>query len=124
MVATTGPTWTEAHRHACEVRFVCSLPRAARQRYINGDGDRARPLAAIRGQAATDRLVADVRAAWAERKQAGKPQLPEGMQSEEGRGTAASGEQPNAVPDSGSFLAPWPEGPFRRCLGVESEGSA
>lgn len=34
---TPGPTYTEAHRHACEVRYAASLPsKDARRRYLDG----------------------------------------------------------------------------------------
>ena len=67
-----GPTWSEEFRHECEVSFICSLPsRAARKRYFDGWTDErgrlVKPLAAVRGEAAVQRLRADVRQAWAHR---------------------------------------------------------
>ena len=62
-VAERGVTYSEAFRHACEVRHVCALPGADRVAYFTGRGERPRPLAAVRGAQAADRLAADVRAA-------------------------------------------------------------
>lgn len=53
-----GPTWSDAHRHACEVRYVLALPgRLARRVHLDGIERR-------RGAVAADRLRADVAAAW------------------------------------------------------------
>jgi hypothetical protein len=45
-------TWTEVHRHACEVRYVQCLDPHAREAYLQG-------VERKRGQAAAQRLRAD-----------------------------------------------------------------
>lgn len=53
---------TEAHRHACEVRYVMGMPDlGARRRFLAGVERR-------RGKAAADRLRAGIAAAWNERQ--------------------------------------------------------
>lgn len=48
------PTWTEAHRHACEVRYVRAMRwDAEREDYLTG-------VAKQRGAAAAQRLRRDV----------------------------------------------------------------
>ncbi len=69
-VTDRGPTYAEAHRHACEVRFVCSLVPSARRAYFDGKGDRPKPLAALRGEAAAGRLLAAVQAVLRGRRSA------------------------------------------------------
>lgn len=57
-----GFTWTEQHRHECEVRHVGTLPgHEARREYLDG-------VERKRGKAAADALRADVRALFEARK--------------------------------------------------------
>jgi hypothetical protein len=70
--AGVSPTWGEAWRHECEIRFALSLPDKSDHRrkgfagiskreYLNG-------VLAKRGQAAHDRLRDDMKARWKARK--------------------------------------------------------
>ena len=57
-----GFTWTEQHRHECEVRHVLALPgHEARREYLDAVERR-------RGRPAADALRADVRALFEARK--------------------------------------------------------
>jgi hypothetical protein len=59
--ASRGPTYTEAHRHACEVRYVLAMPDKNRRRaYLEG-------VEKARGKSAADRLREGVMKAWKER---------------------------------------------------------
>lgn len=67
-----GPTYTEQHRHRCEVRQVL-LWRVERgshwvRQWINGgrgvDGKPVRGVRQVRGDAAADRLMADCVDQW------------------------------------------------------------
>lgn len=129
MAIERGPTWEEDHRHACEVRYICSLPTLeARRRYFDGwtneQGRLIKPLASTRGEAAAQRLREDVRRAWAQRgSEAPTPR-------QEGQGSAApAGGHPGEqglrnsmvhVPADGSLPAPGREGPLRRVGCVDS----
>jgi hypothetical protein len=56
-----GHTYTEAHRHACEVRYVLSMQSKDRRRdYLAG-------VEKARGKPAADRLREGVMKAWKER---------------------------------------------------------
>lgn len=60
--APGGATWSEEHRHACEVRYVLAMPsREERAAYLDA-------LPRFRGKAAAERLRADVAAAWRARR--------------------------------------------------------
>jgi len=64
-----GFTYSEQHRHQCEVRYVLRLPsRMARWAYVEGatapDGKPIRGVRHLRGDAAADRLRDAVRDAW------------------------------------------------------------
>ena len=62
-----GPTWTEAHRHACEVRYVMGMPtRDQRAGFLDGVERR-------RGKPAADRLRDDVATAWRARRETPSP---------------------------------------------------
>ena len=64
MTTRGGPTWTEQHRHECEVRHVCGLPgHEARREYLDG-------IERKRGKPAADTLRADVRKVFEARKSA------------------------------------------------------
>jgi hypothetical protein len=57
-----GPTYTEAHRHACEVRYVLAMPDKNRRRaYLAG-------VEKARGKPAADRLRTDILNEWKARK--------------------------------------------------------
>lgn len=60
----TRPTWTEAHRHACEVREVLTWPRDKRLRYYG-------LVEKTRGTQAATRLRDAVNATWKARNDAG-----------------------------------------------------
>jgi ribosome modulation factor len=69
---TGGPTWTEAWRHECEVRYVCSFPNSLRRHeYLDG-------VRKQRGDGAADVLGADARALWATGWRLGRPLSPRG----------------------------------------------
>lgn len=56
-----GPTYTEEHRHACEVRYVLAMPdKQARRAYLDG-------VEKKRGKQAADMLRDDVLKAWKDR---------------------------------------------------------
>lgn len=124
-----GHTWSEAWRHECEVRFVCSLPsQQARHRYLEGDPT-AQPRAIRgvrqqRGDAAADRLTADARALWATGWRAVAPATPKGREGASPVHRAPLGERTNTVPGSGSFPAASHGGPLRRDSCVDSGVSA
>jgi hypothetical protein len=120
---------TELHRHACEVRFVCSLPtRQARANYLEGDPHAAPPghlgVRQRRGDAAVERLTADARALWATGWRAGMPHLPEGQEGDAQASAAPRGERTSMVPGVGSFQQSLGEGPLRRDGSVVSGVSA
>lgn len=56
---TPGPTWTERHRHACEVRAICAMGEGARKDYLS-------MVEQKRGHTAAVSLACDVRAALAD----------------------------------------------------------
>jgi hypothetical protein len=85
------PTWTEAHRHACEVRYVVNMPtREARRDYLEG-------VTKKRGEPAGQALADAVRAAWVAAR------TPAPVQASAGP-AAATGVHPGEPPGSGSFL--------------------
>lgn len=47
------PTYTEAHRHACEVRYVAAMTHERRLAYLTGE----RSVASIRGREACQRII-------------------------------------------------------------------
>ena len=114
--ADRGPTYTEQHRHQCEVRYVLSLGKAGRDAYFYGD-DKRKPLAAVRGEAAAALLIADARAAFEARK-AARRATPSPNSPREGQGSGAQGSSPASViamaygypPGDGSFLTAPVEG--------------
>lgn len=56
-----GPTYSEEHRHACEVRYVVSLPdKHKRRAHLDA-------VEKLRGKAAAQRLRDDVLKAWKDR---------------------------------------------------------
>ena len=56
-----GPTYSERHRHACEVRYVLAMPNKERRRaYLDA-------VEKLRGKAAAQRLRDDVLKAWKDR---------------------------------------------------------
>lgn len=121
-----GFTYTETYRHQCEARFIAALPtKAQRDRYFDGDGDRLKPLAALRGADAVARLRADAKAHWQAARAQGKPHRPEwegsGAEVEVAR---ATGERTNSVPGSGSFLGAANEGNSDPVRFVDSGGLA
>lgn len=64
MTAVRGFTWSEEHRHACEVRHVLAMREPAlRREYLEG-------VAKRRGAEAAERLRADVLEAWHRRRAA------------------------------------------------------
>ena len=57
-MASRGPTYTEAWRHECEVRYIISMPgREQRAGYVEA-------VAKRRGQPAAERLRSSVRQLW------------------------------------------------------------
>lgn len=128
MTIDRGPTWSEEHRHACEVRFICSLPtREARRRYFDGltnaQGRLIKPLAALRGEDVVQRLRADVLAEWARRMTRAAPCPQQEGEGAHGHAVDRPGElasRTTSVPDGGSSLAPGREGPLRRVGCVDS----
>lgn len=118
-------TSSEEHRHACEVRYVASLPtKAARDRYLHGDGERRKPLSDLRGAEAAERLERDARALFQARRRGEETPSPLGESQAQPVGAPLGGERTNSVPDGGSFLAPSGEGPLRRDGCVESGAGA
>lgn len=121
-------TYSEAWRHECEVRYVASLPsKQARARYLDGDAHALPPiksLAAIRGQAAADKLRADAKAYYSAQQAARKtptaPRLSSGATTRGAASASPAGE--NSPPVSGSFPLTFAEGPFRRGGCVVSGG--
>lgn len=115
-----GPTWTEAHRHACEVRHVLALPsRGHRAAYLEA-------VAAKRGQPAADRLRADVQSAWAAARSAAPPP-PGDSPAPASPGSVHLGvnaPRTVSVPAHGSFLAPPAAGSSDPIKGVESGAAA
>lgn len=59
-----GPTWSEAWRHECEVKFVLAMGSPEERR------DHLDACERRRGKPAADRLRADVRAAFTARRHA------------------------------------------------------
>lgn len=109
-------TSSEAHRHACEVRYVMALPtRYERTRYLEG-------IEAKRGKPAAERLRADVMAAWQQRAPA--PHVD--GESRGARSVHATGEPHVNEPPrgDGSFLASADAGNSDPVTGVVSEGAA
>lgn len=123
-----GHTWSEAWRHECEVRHVCSLPsQAARRLYIEGDPaaqPRIKGVRQQRGDAAADTLNADARALWATGWRTQTPPHPEGQEGANPVDRAPLGERTNAVPGLGSLPAASHGGPLRRDSCVDSGVSA
>jgi hypothetical protein len=97
-----GFTYSEQHRHECEVRHVAALPtRAERAAYLDERLERKR------GKAAADRLRFDVAAAWRASRSSQTPAPEAGTQ---GAVVCAVHPQVNGscteqVPCGGSFLA-------------------
>lgn len=61
LVRWDGWTYSEQHRHECEVRYVAGMStREQRRAYLDG-------VRAKRGAAAADKLRDDVLRAWADR---------------------------------------------------------
>jgi hypothetical protein len=58
-----GPTYTEAHRNACEVAMLAALPAERRRAFFMGAGERPRTLEQIRGRDAAVELYRQVRQA-------------------------------------------------------------
>lgn len=58
-----GPTYTEAHRNACEVAMLAALPAARRRAFFMGSGDRPKTLEQLRGRDAAVALFRQVRQA-------------------------------------------------------------
>ena len=57
----TVHTWSEEWRHECELRAVLAMSKTSREAYFNGVKDpNERGIIAIRGQAAADRIRADL----------------------------------------------------------------
>ena len=116
-----GFTWSEQHRHECEVRHVAGLStKAQRAAYFDG-------LEKWRGPDAVARLRADVSAAWYAARGEAAP-LPPGQRPAAGASASVRlGVNPGAHQDGagdGSFLAPPREGSLRRGEGVESGAAA
>jgi len=112
-----GPTWTEEHRHACEVRWVCLLSKEARDRYFYGDESRRIKRA----------LIEAAKAWWPHRHTRLKPHLPEKDVGDAGA-TECTSEvnrcELSGAPGDGSFLSDLHEGPLRRVDTVVSGGAA
>ncbi len=104
-----GFTYTEQHRHLCEVRYVLNLPtRMARLAYIDGaigpDGARIKGIRQVRGDQAADRLRDDVRDAWAARRSSPPP--PGGVEPRAARASRSLHAVNEGMPVDGSFLGP------------------
>lgn len=122
MTGSTDPrgfTYTEQHRHECEVRFVLAMPsRARRAEYLDGVTHR-------RGQAAGDALRQAVAEAWHAARKAPTPQ--QGGSSGAQRGSVhPTGERTpkGGYPGLGSFLGDRHEGDSSPVECVESGVSA
>jgi hypothetical protein len=93
-----GFDYTEAHRHACEVRFVCALPtRPERAEYLDGVDKR-------RGLDAGQRLRQDVLTEW-RRLHAAPAPSPQGAEPAQAVGAVNQGVNAPPMPADGSFLA-------------------
>lgn len=97
-----GFTWTEQHRHECEVRHVARLPtKGQRAAYFEG-------LEKWRGPDAVARLRADVAAAWyAAHPEKAAPPPPGGSPAPAASGpvhSAVNAACTKTVPGDGSFL--------------------
>lgn len=98
-MTTRGITWTEEHRHACEVRYVAAMPtRQQRADYLEAIDKR-------RGQAAGDALRAGLREMWAARKAPLPPGERPRPASVASVHPAVNAGQGAGTPVSGSFLA-------------------
>lgn len=121
MTVDRGFTYTEQHRHECEVRHVMALPtRQARADYIASITKR-------RGEAAGERMRADLSTAWASRRQATNPPPPSGKGGRDLDAAAGAAVNPAVnpdVPDVGSFLASAHEGSLRPAGCVVSGAAA
>lgn len=118
-----GRTYTETWRHECEVRYILSLPsREARREWLDHP-----LLLRTRGQAAVDRLKADVAAAW---NAARATPIPRGQEPAPDCLSAADAAVNGSVndrlskPDDGSFLPAATAGNSTPVVGVHSEVSA
>lgn len=108
-----GPTWSEEHRHACEVDFIARLPsRERRRRYFDGwtteQGRVMPPLARSRGEEAVEKLRKDVRDRFnAIRDGTAGPISPAGEAGAAAQGVHGGGERvcTTSVPTGGSSLA-------------------
>jgi hypothetical protein len=124
-----GYTYSEEHRHECEVRWVLALPsREARRAYIEGglvDGRSVKGVRQHRGDVAADKLIHDVRAAWQQR-QAGAawPRSPAELEIAGAAASRSLHAVNDGAPVDGSFLAPADAGDSAPEQSVVSGGSA
>ncbi len=101
-----GFTYTEQHRHDCEVRYVMKMPsRALRAEYLDS-------LVKWRGQAAVDCIKADLVALWEARRVVDQPPTP-AIEVARSADAAVNPEVNTDPPGVGSFQHFRHEGPFR-----------
>ena len=63
LTGQTVVTWSEEWRYDCELRAILAMSKSDRDAYFHGvkDGSGRRGIVAIRGAAAAERILADVR---------------------------------------------------------------